>query len=236
MSSSCVFGGAFSLSKDRGHETSSSSLSIFAKSVKRRQNSACRLIKVLLYLSMRDCVIGVLTPVSVGKWEKSRLDICLENSTSLALNAFTLLYSSCTKTSFPWSLKLRSFRCLSVSTPNARSASHSVSCNSGKSSILPIILRNVAISPFSSQTRWNTLPRLSQRTFEWYKRSSCSASVSLSSWMNCRWFSALARIKLTSLTTTLTTFSSFNTLLLVYDAVKKYKFFWARGFGFYFVL
>ncbi len=60
-------GGAFSLSKDRGHETSSSSVSIFAKSVKRRENSACRSIKVLLYLSMPDCVIGVLSPVSVGK-------------------------------------------------------------------------------------------------------------------------------------------------------------------------
>ncbi len=62
--------------------------------------------------------------------------------------------------------------------------------------------------PRHGETHW-----LSQHTFEWYKRSSCSASVSLSSWMNCRWFSALAHIKLTSLTTTLTTFSSFNTLL-----------------------
>lgn len=47
-----------------------------------------------------------------------------------------------------------------------------------------------------------------QQVWSW-----CSASVSLSICMNWRWISPLARRKLTRFITTLTTFSSFNTLL-----------------------
>lgn len=52
MSSSCVSSGAFSLSKDRGHDTSSSSVSILPKSEKRRENLARKSLNVLLYVSV----------------------------------------------------------------------------------------------------------------------------------------------------------------------------------------
>lgn len=98
ISSSCTSGGTFSLSNEKGVDTSSSSGSIFSKSEKRRLNSVWRCVRVVDYLSVWRG--GTFSVASVGKCVKQLLLICRENRISLAvmtriMAAFLLLLVCC---------------------------------------------------------------------------------------------------------------------------------------------
>jgi len=107
-----------------------------------------------------------------GKYAKFSLDICFAKSVSFVWNDLTSKYKSWANTPFPRSSLLSSFIFCIISVANAKSDIHSVFCAlAKKSQTISFFSKNMTISSLSSQTLFNTFPKLSHLTLVWYSTS-----------------------------------------------------------------